>query len=242
MSEDKYFSDQTFKVLEYFETWLYSMPPIEGGDFDKRSIFCELFDVFHEREGGTSTLEMPHHNCIGCNFDEGCLTILEFLKRFSGSTNMLPYLTIYTLLFYAQAERMGVIYKELGYVSRDNFDWGAFPNLALIKHWANFFKHPKAYMYLHHPTYHIETDPGRPNFMLNGIIDTQFVQTFYRAGADNKKLAKHFEKGTSYTVFFPDLLELTKNLCQAFQDIIPIIKKIENIEVLRKYTVQDWGL
>ena len=238
--DEAYFSQQTVQVLEFFDKWFYSMKPLEESGFEKRARFCELFDVFHEREGGDSTWEVTHHNCLGCNFNEGCSTILDFLQRFSGSSNVCSYLSIYTLLFYSQAERLGVIYKELGFCTKNAFDWQSFPSLSLIKHWANFFKHPKAYMYLHHPTYHIETDPGRPNFLVNGVIDSSFVKKFYRASADNEELTKQFQKGIHYKVFFPDLILLTTELCQTFNDIIPEIKKPENIELLRKYTLNNF--
>jgi len=43
-------------------------------------------------------------------------------------------------------------------------------------------------MLLHHPTYHIGSDPGKPNFMINGIIDNEFILKFYKDDKKNQEL------------------------------------------------------
>lgn len=239
MQETNFFSNQTIQVYDYFEKWLFAKSDYPSGEF-KKSIYCELFDSFNQKEIEVSNdLEKNYHNCIGCNFEEGCLTILDFLKRFSGTTNIRAYLTIYSLLFYSQAERLGVIYRELGFTADDKFDWERFPILRTIKHWANLFKHPKAYMFLHHPDYYIETDPGKPDFMIKGVVDTDFIENFYRARADNDMLQKLFENGTQFKIFYPDLLQFTKDLCEQFSAIIPVIQEESNLKVLRRYTIDS---
>ena len=241
MTENSFFSSQTKQVYEYFNEWLFSNPDNKEEEESKKSIYCELYDVFHQKEFEVSNdSDKSYHNCIGCNFEEGCLTILDFLKKFSETTNISPYLTIYSLLFYSQAERLAVVYKELGYTSGNSFDWTRFPTLRTIKHWANFFKHPKAYMFLHHPSYFIETDPEKPNFMINGVIDTAFVENFYRAGADNTMLQQLFENGTKFKIFYPDLLQFTRDLCAEFSAIIPVIKQEAHTQLLRKYTIDNF--
>ena len=210
MQNNTFFTNQTIQVRDYFEKWLFSNSDNKDNEF-KKSIYCELFDSFNQKEIEVrNEFEKHYHNCVGCNFEEGCLTILDFLKRFSGTTNVSPYLTIYSLLFYSQAERLAVIYMELGFTNGEKFDWESFPILRTIKLWANLFKHPKAYMFLHHPDYFIETDPSKPDFMINGVINTDFIDNYYRAAADNKMLYKLFENGTQFKIFYPDLLKFTK--------------------------------
>jgi hypothetical protein len=241
MRENTFFSTQTQEVYEYFESWLFSYSENKTNDGNKKSIYCDLYDFFYKKEIDSNKSDSKnYHNCIGCNFEEGCFTILDYLRRFSGSTSISPYLTIYSLLFYHQAERLAVIYKELRYTSGKNFDWVSFPTLRTIKHWANFFKHPKAYMFLHHPSYFIETDPEKPNFLIQGIINTDFVDNFYKASADNTQLLQLFENGKKFKIFYPDLLQLTKDLCTEFSNIIPIIKLEKNADKLRKYTIDNF--
>lgn len=239
--ENPHFSSQTYKVYEYFNEWLFSNLDNKNNEESKKTIYCELFDVFHLKEfKATNDSRKNYHNCIGCNLEEGCLTILDFLEKFSKATNVSSYLTIYSLLFYSQAERLAVIYNELGYTIHDGFDWTRFPTLRSIKHWANFFKHPKAYMFLHHPCYFIESDPNIPNFMINGVIDNSFVEKYYRARADNTMLQQLFENGTKFKIIYPDLLELTIKMCAEFAAIIPVIKEEAHTQLLRKYTIDNF--
>jgi len=55
------------------------------------------------------------------------------------------------------------------------------PVLRNIKHWAIFFKYPKAYIFLHHPSCFLENDPSKPNFLAYGEINNEFVEKFYCA-------------------------------------------------------------
>jgi hypothetical protein len=221
----QYFLNQTVEIAEYFENWLYPNQNDTSETDYKRSTYCDLYDVFSEayqqKSGNSETIS---HNCIGCNFEEGADTINFFLQTNKNCKNIQYYLNLYSFLFYAQSERLAVIYKEVGYMTeKGEFNWSSFPNLQAIKYWANFFKHPKAYMFLHHPDFYIKTDPEKPNFKINGIIDDNFVKTFYRAGADNELLRKNLANKNNVKVFYPDLVETTKLLCNEFSKIISII-------------------
>lgn len=244
--ETSFFSEQTKQVADFFETW-HNEFKSRSDSGEERSRYCQLFDAFEEREKrefpeqpAQGETDIMFHNCIGCNFEEGCLNILDFVKTFSGTKNERTYFTIYSLLFYTLAERMAVVYQELGIVNGRNFDWSRFPVLRKIKHWANFFKHPKAYMFLHHPVYFLENDPERPNFMINGEVDSNFVDSFYRAGADNLELRRLFENQKGWKVIFPALPEFTRELCHEMDVICDFILQPENIEILRLFTYKDY--
>ncbi|HEY1019100.1 MAG TPA: hypothetical protein VGE25_08890 [Sediminibacterium sp.] len=242
-----FFSDRTRLVEQYFRDWHNKFAAV-GKAGDGRSRYCRLFDVFEERE--RRDLASPtddkgniitFHNCIGCNFEEGCLNILDFVEQFSGTEKVRTYLTIYTLLFYTLAERMGVIYKELNLVdNKGEFDWIRFPVLRRIKHWANFFKHPKSYMFLHHPDYFLENDPDRPNFLVEGEVNSAFVDSFYKAGGKNAELRTLVKNKKDWKVIFPDLLVFTQELCAELDGACDYVMQPDNIETLRPFTLRDY--
>jgi len=244
----KYFLDQITESSDYFDKWLY--PKVSDilefdGEPIKKSLYCDIYSAFEKyNQTKRNNTSLIVHNCIGCNFEEGALAINYFLETNKNCTNVQYYLNLYSFLFYAQAERLAVIYKEIGFTNnKSDFDWEAFPNLQLIKYWANFFKHPKSYMFLHHPLYFLETDPHKPNFNISPIIDNNFVKQFYRAGSDNNQLRQILENKENATVFFPDLIEMTKTLCEEFEKIIGVISSDKSaLERLDGYTTVDSGL
>jgi hypothetical protein len=237
MTIENYFAIQTKLVLDYFEEWHFR----DNHHFSdgERTRYCVLFDAFNKCEKQTdssSDNNSNHHNCIGCNLEEGCLSILDFLKKYCDSENTRTYLTIYTFLFYSLAERVAVVYKELGIVNGNNFDWVKFPVLRNIKHWANFFKHPKAYMFLHHPSYFLENDSSKPNFFVKGEINNEFVEKFYSANPDNNELRNQCKNKDGWNVIFPDILQLTKDLCFELDKVCEFILIPENLQKLRPFT------
>jgi len=73
------------------------------------------------------------HNCIRDGLDEGAHNIDYFLDTNKEFNNIRFYSTIYYLLFYIQAEKIG-IYNEIDFKTNKNeFDWNQFPNLKMIK-------------------------------------------------------------------------------------------------------------
>lgn len=228
-----YFLNQISECSKYFNDWLYNNQLDTAGG---SSFYCRLFDLFHdyhfEKEGKTS------HNCIGCNLEEGARNIELFFKYNNEVESVKYFLTLYTLLFYLQAERLAVIYKEAGIINYDGkFDWSKFPVLQLIKYWANFFKHPKFYMLLHHPIFYLDGDPDVPNFLINGMIDDEFIHKFYKSDKQNAELKLLLGNKDNFIILFPNMLELTKSLCMEFESIIYVIEgKSELISKLSELT------
>jgi len=242
--ENDFFLKQINESYQYFNHWLYSNESLdENESIVKNSIYCKLHDKFWEDHlATTNDPESYLHNCIGCGLDEGANNVNYFLETNKECNNIRYYLTIYSLLFYIQAEKIGVIYNEIGFRTHKNeFDWNQFPNLKMIKNWANFFKHPKSYMFLHHPTFYLESDSNNPNFMLTEIIDNNFIQQFYKAGAKNDELRNKLINQENVKVFFPDLLSTTKLLCEEFEKIITLIINDELIfEKLKIFNKVDY--
>lgn len=239
----KFFIEQTQECADYFSKWFqcYESRILDDQNVPlKKSLYCGIHDAFlKHNQTKTENSESYAHNCIGCNFEEGARAINYFLQTNKECLNVQYYLNIYSFLFYAQAERLAVIYKEIGYINGNSeFDWGQFPNLQVIKYWANFFKHPKAYMFLHHPEYYIETDPERPNLLITLVIDNKFVDKFYQGKRRNGELKLLLGNKDKVKIFFPDLVITTKTLCDEFAKIINTIILDNNIiEKLNAYTI-----
>jgi hypothetical protein len=235
----KYFKNQVKFASEHFEEWLNNKESIL---FGSHSIYNDLYDTFSSYHKSQKGKENDiAHNCIGCNFDEGARNIQLFFKYNLDVNSERYFLTMYSLLFYLQAERLGVIYKEIGFVktvrNKEVFDWLAFPELQRIKCWANFFKHPKDFMLLHHPSFFIEGDPNIPNFLVNGVINDSFIQKYYKGDNHNKDLRLILENKENFIVIFPNLLDFTVKLCLEFERIVDKIKNdTATIEKLAPYT------
>jgi hypothetical protein len=242
---DKYFNEQIQHSESYFNKWLYTSESkilTHKGEPIKKTVYCELDDTFSNYH--SSKIDNEHgiaHNCLSCNFKEGAKNIELFFEYNKNTNSRRYFLTLYSLMFYLQAERLGVIYKELGfnieYKGESKFNWTAFPKLQRIKYWANFFKHPKYYMLLHHPMFFIEGDPYTPNLIINGIIDDAFIHKFYSGGKSNKDLRAELENKNNFIIIFPNLLNLTIDLCSEFEKIVTLITNDkETIAKLATYT------
>jgi hypothetical protein len=231
--EIDYFQKQIKESLDFFEDWLYPST-YENLTFKgvplKKSVFFDKLDELSHDKGDYK------HNCLPCNLTDGANLIRYFLEKNITCESIRFFVNIYSILLYQQAERFGVIYSQLGYITNKNeFDWSQFPNLQNLKYWANFFKHPKSSMFLHHPTFHIESYSGNPNFMFDGIINNEFVKKYFAGGKLNMELEKLF-LNKEFKIFFPDLISFTKLLCNESDNLINIINsKKENIEILKLY-------
>lgn len=237
-----HFLEQAKESADYFSKWFdcYDNEILDDQNLPlKKSLFCDIHDAFLKyNQNKIANPDSYAHNCIGCNLEEGARAINYFLHSNTNCLNLQYYLNIYSFLFYAQAERLAVIYKEIGFTNEKlEFDWEKFPNLRMIKYWANFFKHPKAYMFLHHPEYYIESDQERPNFLITLVIDNSFVDRFYQGQKRNTELRELLENKDKVKIFFPDLVTTTKTLCNEFSKIIEVINSDNSIiEKLNSYT------
>lgn len=239
---DSYFATQISESKVYFEKWLYrkesknfavdNVPIPEDCYDDLYHIFKDHYRIKNNKPDAIA------HNCIGCNLAEGARHINIFFRNNNKDVSESYFLSTYTLLFYIQAERLGVIYKELGYINKRNeFDWESFPALLKLKRWANFFKHPKSYMYLHHPTFYIDGYTRMP-IIKDGRIDNAFVNKYYSGNGKNNDL-KTLLANKSHSVIFPNLLEFTIELCSEFEKVIQIIKNNPDaVEKLSPFTIE----
>lgn len=221
-----FFQEQIKESLMSLENKLY-LGVNEKGEY-YRSIFFDELEILSDGKSGKS------HNCVPCNLTDGINLIRYFLKTNLKCLHLKFFINTYSLLLYQQAERFGVIYSQIGYIDKKHeFDWNKFSELQMIKYWANFFKHPKSSLFLHHPTFHIESCPDLTNFMFDGVINSEFVKKCFCGGKFNKELEEKLSN-KNYKIFFPDLIEFTNLICYESKRLIENIKSDErNIEKLK---------
>ncbi len=230
-----YFTEQIKESANYFDNWLY---PSYYENLNNNGLPLRR-SIFHQKlENLSFGNDGYEHNSIPCNLKDGAMLINKFFKNNLGETNIRYFITLYSLLFYLQAEKCAVIYLQLGYHQKgklDKFKWEEFPTLQKIKYWANFFKHPKSSIFLHHPTFHLESFQDNPNIGFKGKIDSAFVKKYFSGEKNNSKL-EDLLLNQSFKVFFPDIPSFTKELCSEFEKLIDIINsEPKNIEILKKF-------
>lgn len=225
-NEIVYFQKQIKKSLDFFEERLYCST---YENHIKESYFLNRLDVLNY-EG-----EVYKHNCLPCNLADGANLIQYFLKNNLNCENIRFFINTYSIILYQQAERFGVIYCQLDYrTNKNEFDWSLFPNLQKIKYWANFFKHPKSFMFIHHPTFHIENYQDNPNFMFDGYVNSEFVKKYFSGPKFNLQL-ESLLLNKDFKVFFPDLIDFTKLICDESENLINTI--LSNEEYIKKLQV-----
>jgi hypothetical protein len=233
-----YFQKKIKESFDIFDSWLFPST-YQNFTFNdsalKKAVFLDQLDELNNDNG------VYNHNCIPCNLTDGAGLIYQFLQNNTNCESIRYFVTIYSLLLYLQAERFGVIYKDLEYdylnkKGNKEFNWKSFPELLLVKRWANFFKHPKSSMFIHHSTFHIEGYPKNPNFMFDGIINSDFIEKYYANENSNSELSEKL-LNKNFKVFFPDLVEFTKLICGESDKLITIINsKKENVEKLKRFS------
>jgi hypothetical protein len=139
-------------------------------------IFCKLHEPEYlgNHEGS--------HVCIGCMLDDSISKIDRFLSEVhlidEESNENIDYIfTNFILLTYLTVEKLHTIFKFIGityeYVE---VKW---PVLIEIRKWANFVKHPKGFLFTHHPDYIFEYDQIDKNDKSKQFIDFDIVSKFY---------------------------------------------------------------
>ena len=81
-----------------------------------------------------------------------------------------------------------------------------------IKRWANFDKHPKAFMFVHHPEF---------DFMDSGLefkgydleINQSSVDKYYASASKNSELVERVKNQDKLIVNYPNMRELTSGFC-----------------------------
>jgi len=185
----------------------------EDGD----PVMCELHDAF-------GTYDTFHHNCLGCNFADSIWLINNFLQTYALQETIQYAYSTFIVLAYLLVERIDTLFNiiELNKTYRAEH----FKVLLEIRRWANFLKHPKAFLLTHHPVFSFSSSPKNKELSENAnvVIDHAFVGRYYMNDDRNKALYKELENKESVLVIFPDVVRLAKDLCKAMHDCVAVVR------------------
>jgi hypothetical protein len=187
------------------------------------SLFCNIHSNFSSG-----------HNCVACNLNESNDRIQNFLIQFRRFEDYHLTFTTFIMLLYLQVETISEYFKIMNLP--EEYRLKHFQVLQKVKHWANFLKHPKTFMLVHHPNWTFENKtsklfPEQPNFK-KPIIDTTFVQKYYSGDKKNDELYKLLIRKSDLTVVFPDPAELMNEFVNAQKKFAELI---ENNEIVREF-------
>ena len=197
------FKQVLIKFLQYHH--------VEDTEFD--SLFCTIHNNFNEG-----------HNCVACNLHESNRRIQDFLLGYKHFTDTYTVLTTFILLLYLQVENI-LVYIEIIQLSKDQIK-NDFQPLITIKRWANFLKHPKTFLLVHHPIWRLEKDRALIEETVTGkIIDTLFVNRYYAGTKHNIELYNELLKKKDVTVLFPDPVIIIEQFCKAQKRFVDLIEQ-----------------
>jgi hypothetical protein len=184
---------------------------------DDDPVMCQLHDAF-------GTYETSHHNCLGCNFADSTWLIHNFLRTHQLQEEIKHAYSTLIILAYLLVERTDTFFDiiELNKTYRDQH----FKVLLEIRRWANFLKHPKAFLLTHHPVFTFCGSPKNRDLRENAsvVIDRAFVDKYYANDKKNKELYKKLENTENVLVVFPDALRLVRDLCEAMHRCVAVVR------------------
>ncbi len=215
-----------------------------------RSNACKVYDALagdcFERD-----------DCIGENFNQLLHRIAEeWFGNYQPKQNADYYFCNYILLLYLVVERVDQIFDVINKDGKsklfNDFHYMNFQSLRRINKWANFFKHPKEFLFTHWPTYFFASE--RPNIDTDDIvIDYEFIEKHYFSEKCPRPVM--LENNNRVFVEIPDLEVLTKEFCDemntffnficANQLIADFLQRKSTIELIydtQKSDVADDGI
>ncbi len=227
--KNKYtFSDEFYLATDVFEKKIYPDVKMDG-------LMCKIHDAFGSNKS-------KHHNCLGCNLDTSTHHLYMFLTQKDGHNDLELSYTNYVLLMYLAVVKVETVLEIIGLP--EEYKKKHFHIFQKIKKWANFIKHPKAFVLCHHPEFYLENDPDiiKKKKSANVIIDNAFVYKFYSDGNNNKELFKLIANKDEVIVELPNVVKLTEGFCEELNSFVKIIA---NNEVYRdilndKSTIENY--
>lgn len=201
---------------------------VDDKEYD--SLFCTIHNNF--KEG---------HNCVACNLHESNRRIEQFLLNYKHFTETYCVLTSFILLLYLQAENI-LLYIGIIELPKDQIKQ-YFQPFITVKRWANFLKHPKTFLLVHHPFWRYEDNESLVNTTISGeIIDTMFVNRYYGGPNHNEELFEKLLKKKDITVVFPNPVIFIEQFCQAQKKFVDLIQQNKTYRDLleNKATIHDF--
>lgn len=201
--------------------------------------FCVLQEYTHL--GNRNNTE--HHNCLACQLKQGDDRLARFLRESKTGEDEEYDFTIFILLMYLQVEKLNTIFKFIG-ITQDYVEenWQV---LIEIRKWANFVKHPKGFLFTHHPIFVFETAQVKKNSKTKVLDYKTFVSKFYNH--ENKdyltQTIQEIGNKQNITVVIPSPLRLIKEYLKVSASFCKKVKSNPHFkEVLKKHTtINDYN-
>jgi hypothetical protein len=220
------------QIDEAFTIFRDEIYPDEG-----ESIMCAIHKEFAGVDG-------TRHNCLACNLAEATSWIHHYLHNAltNNQTSLQEFYFGYLPQLYLLVERIYVVFEIIGLPLE--YRGRHFATLQHVHKWANFIKHPKSFLLVHHPRFFMEGDqdavePFDPS-KFGVIIDQQFVLEYYAGADNNPKLHKQLTNKKDVAVVFPNVVQLTTEFCQCVHKFIDVIRNNAVYrEVLNSRTTYD---
>jgi hypothetical protein len=167
----------------------------------------------------TKLSNQEQHNSVACNYAD-CEQVLGGTLKLLTLANDLP--TAF-MLFYSAVNPLVERIRFLCHAGC--IDYGQFKAFVKIGRWTNFHKHPKSFVYVHHPSYSCSDHNIGKVSTASIVINTDFVMDFYHIGADRGELDKRIRNRggvtvdypcavTMLTAFYKDQREFVRIVCQ----------------------------
>lgn len=190
---------------------------------------CELHELLDQGEN--------HHNCIACNLASNYLLIKRHLEHPSKFHNLEYTFSSTIMMYYLLVEKFFAIFKSIeGAGLQPEGYKNSHQTMRLIWHWANFLKHPKAFMYVHDPTYfnvskfalkeveNDSSDDSTPTTTVSAFIDDDFVRKFYGGSGNNTELFNKLKNKSDVIVVFPDFKEINTGLHREIKEFETLLQ------------------
>ncbi|UKM65050.2 hypothetical protein GSB9_01612 [Flavobacteriaceae bacterium GSB9] len=234
---DPRFNEEKDNLVVIFEK-VFDLFISEHYDDEYNTLFCSIHNNFQKG-----------HNCVACNLNDSNLRIENFLIQHRSFKDINLTFTSFILLLYLQVES---IYEYFDLIQlQESYKLKHFKIFQDVKRWANFLKHPKSFMLVHHPKWTFEgrkiKNEEDDNLVAekikrsNPTIDTDFVNEFYSGDRKNRELYKKLNKKEKVLICFPDPIKLIKEFTEAQRKFVDVISNNEIIRDLldNKTTIEN---
>lgn len=221
------------KLKDDFEKILINYLQLHQKVKEEDSFFCQIHKNF--KDG---------HNCVACNLNLTNERILNHLYSYKFFDDIHTTYSIFIMLLYLQVETffeyMNLVKIPQPYLLKN------FTTFYKIKRWANFLKHPKSFLLVHHPVWRYEDDEFGEIELNELVINTNFVEKFYKGDKTNSELYKTLKKKENLIVLFPNPVKLTDDYLltqQKFRNLISensmIIEILQDEATVKEYFEEE---
>ena len=206
-----YKDDMLFLKAEYRKAYLIAKKLLQNKN---EPLSCSIHELFETGD---------NHNCIGCNLAISEVHFINFLKRNRSFTEKNETFIQFIIFSYLLVERINEVFKIIQ--MNELYKNEHFKTFALIKRWANFYKHPKSFMFVHHPYYTFENHPDYNELKKKMIVvDSKFISKYYNGDSRNTELYSILTNKKDVLVIFPNIEELTKLFCSEIIHFVDLLR------------------